>query len=78
MSTQERVIAQVSLWSGVKDVQLHQQFEELRMDSLDKIETAMAIEEEFGCVLEDVDLEKCHTVGDLVDLVKRVTGEVAA
>jgi acyl carrier protein len=77
-TTQERVIAQVSIWSGVKDVQLHQQFEELRMDSLDKVETAMAIEEEFSCILEDEDLEKCHTVSDLVALVQRVTGEVPA
>jgi acyl carrier protein len=77
-TTQERVIAQVTEWSGMKDVQPHHHFDELRMDSLDKIETAMAIEEEFGCVLEDVDLEKCHTVSDLIDLVQRVTGEVAA
>jgi acyl carrier protein len=78
MSTQERVIAQVSKWSGVKDVQLQHKFDELRMDSLDKVETAMAIEEDFGCILEDVDLEKCTTVGDLIDLVQRVTGEVTA
>jgi acyl carrier protein len=78
MSTQERVVAQVSKWSGVQDVQLQHKLDELRMDSLDKVETAMAIEEEFDCILEDKDLEKCHTVGDLVDLVQRVTGEVPA
>lgn len=78
MSTQERVIAQVSIWSGVNDVQPHHKFDELRMDSLDKVETAIAIEEEFGCILEDEDLAKCNTVGDLVGLVQRVTGEVTA
>jgi acyl carrier protein len=78
MNTQERVIAQVSKWSGVQDVQLQHKFDELRMDSLDKVETAMAIEEEFDCILEDADLEKCMTVGDLVSLVQRVTGEVTA
>lgn len=79
MSTiQERVIAQVKIWSGAEDVQPHHKFDELRMDSLDKVETAMAIEEEFDCILEDEDLEKCHTVIDLIALVQRVTGEVAA
>lgn len=77
-TTQERVIAQVGKWSGVKDVQLQHKFDELRMDSLDKVETAIAIEEEFACILEDEDLAKCDTVGDLVGLVQRVTGEVPA
>jgi acyl carrier protein len=78
MNTQERVIAKVSAWSGVKEVQAHSTFDELRMDSLDKVETAIALEEEFDCILEDADLEKCVTVGDLVSLVQRVSGEVPA
>ena len=39
----------------------------LYVDSLDVVELAMAIEEEFGCEIPDDDADKIKTVGDIVD-----------
>lgn len=42
-------------------------------DELDLIELVMAVEDEFGFVemLDQPDVEKCKTVGDLVALVEK-------
>ena len=42
-------------------------------DDLDLIELVMAVEDEFGFVemLDQPDVEKCKTVGDLVALVEK-------
>jgi len=45
----------------------------LGMDSLDKIELVMALEEEFEIMIPDEDAEKCKTVADVVALVERMT-----
>lgn len=39
-------------------------------DSLDLVEIQMGLEEEYNLVLEDVEVEKLHTVGQVVELVK--------
>ncbi|HEX4759258.1 MAG TPA: acyl carrier protein [Thermoleophilaceae bacterium] len=44
-------------------------FENLDVDSLDLVEVAQVIEEEFGVVLKGEDMEKLKTVGDAIDLV---------
>ena len=44
-------------------------FESLDVDSLDLVEVAQVIEEEFGVVLKGEDMEKLNTVGDAIDLV---------
>ena len=44
---------------------------DLDADSLDKIETAMAIEEEFGIELSDSEAEQVRTVAEAIALVKR-------
>jgi acyl carrier protein len=44
-------------------------FEALDVDSLDLVEVAQVIEEEFGVVLKGEDMEKLTTVGDAIDLV---------
>ena len=44
-------------------------FEALDIDSLDLVEVAQVIEEEFGVVLKGEDMEKLRTVGDAIDLV---------
>ena len=40
--------------------------EDLEADSLDLFEMAMSFEEEFGKEIPTEDLEKLHTVGDVV------------
>jgi acyl carrier protein len=44
-------------------------FEQLDIDSLDLVEVAQVVEEEFGVVLKGEDMEKLNTVGDAIDLV---------
>lgn len=46
--------------------------EDLRADSLDKVEMVLAVEGEFEIQLEDHRLEKVHTVGDALDLLGEV------
>ena len=42
---------------------------DLGMDSLDLIETCMAVEEEFEVMFKDEEADHCATVGDIMDLV---------
>jgi acyl carrier protein len=44
-------------------------FEELEIDSLDLVELAQIIEDEYGVVLKGEDMKELHTVGDAVDLI---------
>jgi len=46
--------------------------EDLTMDSLDKVEVLMSLEEEYDVNITDEDAEKCVTVKDVVDLMDRV------
>lgn len=42
---------------------------DLSLDSLDKVEILMALEDEFSIEIPDERAQKCATVSDLVDLV---------
>jgi acyl carrier protein len=44
-------------------------FEQLDVDSLDLVEVAQIVEEEFGVILKGEDMERMKTVGDAIDLV---------
>jgi acyl carrier protein len=44
-------------------------FEELDIDSLDLVELAQIVEDEYGVVLKGDDMKELQTVGDAVDLV---------
>ncbi|HEY2650630.1 MAG TPA: phosphopantetheine-binding protein [Solirubrobacteraceae bacterium] len=44
-------------------------FEELEIDSLDLVELAQIIEDEYGVVLKGEDMKELQTVGDAVDLI---------
>jgi acyl carrier protein len=76
-SVAERVTNIVAILSGFKpaDVKPEDELEgRLGMDSLDKIEMVMAVEEEFEFEVKDEDAEACVTVADVVALVERVSG----
>lgn len=47
--------------------------DDLGADSLDCVELAIALEEEFGGILDDAEVEKVSTFADMVALVERVT-----
>jgi acyl carrier protein len=44
-------------------------FEELDVDSLDLVEVAQIVEEEFGVELQGEDVKDLRTVGQVIDLV---------
>ena len=44
-------------------------FEELDIDSLDLVELAQIVEDEYGVVLKGEDMKGLKTVGDAVDLI---------
>ena len=48
-------------------------FEDLDMDSLDKIEMIMAVEDEFEFEISDSEIEDLKTVRDLVNLIEART-----
>ena len=44
-------------------------FEDLDIDSLDLVELAQVIEEEYGIEVTDADMDKIATIQDVVDFV---------
>ena len=44
-------------------------FEELDIDSLDLVELAQVVEDEYGVVLKGEDMKELRTVGDAVDMI---------
>jgi acyl carrier protein len=44
-------------------------FEELDIDSLDLVELAQIVEDEYGVVLKGEDMKGLRTVGDAIDLI---------
>jgi acyl carrier protein len=44
-------------------------FEELEIDSLDLVELAQIVEDEYGVVLKGEDMKQLKTVGDAVDMI---------
>ncbi len=49
--------------------------EELGADSLDAVELAMALEEEYDIELQDEDLDRFKTVGDIVEFLREKLDE---
>lgn len=47
--------------------------EDLEIDSLGRVELALALEDAFGLILQDEELEDIATVGDIVSLVEPKT-----
>lgn len=77
MNVGDRVIHSVAVLSGYLqgEVKPEDMLEgRLGMDSLDKIELVMALEDEFEITIEDEDAEKCVTVADVIALVEREIG----
>lgn len=50
-------------------------FDDLGIDSLDAVEVIMECEKEFGIVIPDEDSETVRTVQDVINVVKKQTGE---
>ncbi len=57
------------LWSGSDQITRETTFEELDIDSLDLVELAQIVEDEYGMVLKGEDMKELKTVGDAIDLI---------
>jgi acyl carrier protein len=67
---QTRVIdALVEFGEEREELSLDSRFEDLEVDSLDLVELAQIVEEEFGVEIADSDMDKLESVGDVVDLI---------
>jgi len=66
----ERVTAALVEFGEERDnITPQARFEELEVDSLDLVELAQIVEDEYGVEVADSDLDKIETVGDVVELV---------
>lgn len=57
------------------DIEDNSSLEMLGADSLDRVEIVMKVEEKFDIEIEDAEVEKCKTFGDLVDYTINKIGE---
>ena len=71
----ERVItALVEFGEEPENVKPDSRFEDLDIDSLDLVELAQIVEDEYGVQLKGDDVGKIKTVGDAIDLVVNRAG----
>ena len=64
-----------TLSCDVEDIKLDTNLvEDLEADSLEIVELSMALQEKLGVGIEDEDLEKIHTVQDILDYIKGKQG----
>jgi acyl carrier protein len=67
---EQRVIdALVEFGEDREKVTPQARFEDLDVDSLDLVELAQIVEDEYGVELSDADLDKLERVGDVVELI---------
>jgi acyl carrier protein len=58
-----------SFGPDAEDISRESTFEELDIDSLDLVELAQVVEDEYGVVLKGEDMKELKTVGEAVDLI---------
>ena len=69
-AVEEKVIETIqSFGAPVDEITRASTFEQLDVDSLDMVEIAQVIEEEFGVALKGDDVKDIKTVGEVIDLV---------
>lgn len=71
---QSRVIEQLVYFAGraAETIRPEHTLDSLGLDSLDRVEFIMALEDEFQREIDDAEAEKIATVGDAVALVERL------
>lgn len=69
-AVEEKVIETIVSFGGPEgEITRASTFEQLDVDSLDLVEIAQVIEEEFGIALKGDDVKDIKTVGEAIDLV---------
>ena len=67
---QERVTeALASFGPDASEITREATFEDLDIDSLDLVELAQIVEDEYGVVLKGEDMKQLMTVGDAIDMI---------
>ncbi|MCR4585913.1 MAG: acyl carrier protein [Lachnospiraceae bacterium] len=66
----ELIIEQLHLSEGTVITEDTDFMNDLRADSFELMELVMALEEEYGLKIEDEDLEKFKTVGDVMEYLR--------
>ena len=61
--------ALASFGPEVSQINREATFAELDIDSLDLVELAQIVEDEYGVVLKGEDMKELKTVGDVIDLI---------
>lgn len=72
-NTRERVVAVICTKLGTKPAEAEDSANvqsDLGADSLDVVELAMGVEDEFNITIPDDDINKLKTVGDIVNYVE--------
>lgn len=78
--TEEQVLARIReelaaiKVPGAETAELHTQWSELDVDSLDLVELVKALEDEYGIQIHDDELKPIKGVGDAVALTIRLAG----
>ena len=72
MNTKDKVLKIIKEATGPKTViELHHTLQDLNMDSLDVVELAMDVEDEFNIIIEDELLDSIVTIEDLIKVVEQ-------
>ncbi len=67
---QSRVVETLASFGPEADqISRESTFEELDIDSLDLVELAQVVEDEYGVVLKGEDMKQLKTVGDAIDMI---------
>ena len=67
---QSRVVETLASFGPDADqISRESSFEELDIDSLDLVELAQVVEDEYGVVLKGEDMKQLKTVGDAIDMI---------
>ncbi len=67
---QQRVVETLASFGPDEDqISRDSTFEELDIDSLDLVELAQVVEDEYGVVLKGEDMKQLKTVGDAIDMI---------
>jgi acyl carrier protein len=67
----EKTLAEAMVEAGADRNQIRREatFEELDVDSLDLVELAQVVEDDFGVELRGEDMKELRTVGDAIEMV---------
>lgn len=68
MNTREAVLRQIEYQMGIETPSTSMTLEEIGMDSLDRIELFLGIEDSLSIDLPDDDVDRCATVQDIIQV----------